>query len=92
MALTMNDLKTVDDFSSGEYSIEIKMNENAQYSVVARLKDQEHVIHTAGGRHRATRNLPYLVEEVCSICKTAMSIKILLGDKSFTLDTSDNQN
>lgn len=91
MALTMNDLHTVDDFNAKEYSIEIKMNVHAQYYVIAKVKDSDHVIHTASGKPRYTRNLPYLVQEVCDTCKNAKVIKLQFGDKSFVLDNSINE-
>ncbi|MDV7561106.1 hypothetical protein R4576_18070 [Acinetobacter baumannii] len=90
MALTMNDLHTVNDFNAGEYCIEIKMNDQNQYFVIAKVKDSDHYIQTASGRTRYTRNLPYLVQEVCSICDNAKRISLNFGNKSFVLDNSTN--
>lgn len=89
MALTMNDLHTVDGFNAKEYDIEIKLNDQAQYYVIAKIKDSEHLIQTASGKTRFTRNLPYLVEEVCGTCINAREIKLQFGNKSFVLDNSN---
>ena len=44
MALTMNDLKTVDDFNANNYGVEIGMNEQFQYFVTVKVNDVDHII------------------------------------------------
>ena len=90
MALTMNDLHTVDEFNAQEYSIEIKLNEHAQYYVIADVKGAEHVINSSSGKTRYTRNLLYLVQEVYKTCKNAKTVKLNFGGISFVLENPIN--
>lgn len=87
MALTMNDLHTVNRFNS-DYKVEICMNHKSQYFVIAKVNDVDHVIHTASGQTRFTRNLPLLVSEICEICNKAQTISIKFEDKFFILDNA----
>ena len=88
MALTMNDLKTVNDFNANNYGVEIGMNEQFQYFVTVKVNDVDHVIHTASGKIRFTRNLPFLIQEICSMCSNAKTISLNFEGKLFVMENS----
>ena len=88
MALTMNDLKTVDDFNANNYGVEIGMNEQFQYFVTVKVNDVDHIIHTASGKIRLTRNLPFLIQEICSMCSNAKTISLNFEGKLFVMENS----